>query len=48
MMLEVLHRALVRFGSFSGSEGSEIAATPSFGVFLSGVQTVLPRFEFVS
>jgi hypothetical protein len=33
-MLEVLHRALVSFGGFPGTERAEVAVTPGFWILL--------------
>jgi hypothetical protein len=46
MVLEVLHRSLVRLGCVSGAERTEVLSLASFGVLLARVQTKLARFQF--
>jgi hypothetical protein len=43
-MLIELDGALVSFGGFSGIEGSQVAATPGFRVFLARVEPILTGF----
>lgn len=46
MMFEVLNCAFVRFRSVSGIKRSQIFTLAGFGVFLSGIEPILARFQF--
>src|SRR5579871_7067834 len=45
-LFEVLDCTLVLFSAGTGTECTEIPASPCFGIFLSGVQPVLTTFHF--
>ncbi len=46
MVLEILHRSLVRLDCVSGAESTEVLSLAGFGVLLARVQTKLARFQF--
>ena len=44
MAFEELHRPLVSFGGLASLERAEVSAFSGPGVFLSGVEPILPAF----